>query len=153
MCKNPPKSLPSELLDIKEVPFFCQPMWLNTGELDVHMTKSGREKEPAPPVRDSRHSTAQLSAPSMLTDTVHLGKEPYSLPHSLLSLPFSLYSLSVFLLSLPFTWRLHPVVIPFPASSSSSSSHTHTYLHTDTHRKANAGLHHNNHLASFQHLQ
>lgn len=117
-------------------PLFCQLLWLNADEPDVHMT-SGREKEPAPPVseRDTAgfpqlYGTAISSqhAHSTLTQSIW-GR---SLTHYLA--PSSPLSLSI-LLSLPLTWRLHPVVIPLSASSSHA-----------------LGLYYNNHMTFIQYV-
>lgn len=85
---------------------------------NIH-TSSCRRKSPAPPGRErdaagfSQHSY-QLPAGSQRTDTdtVHLGKEPYSLP------PLPPFHLTCAFLLPQWTWRLHPVVIPLAAASS-----------------------------------
>lgn len=116
----------SHLLDKKKIPsrlFFRQLLWLNAGERDVHMT-SGREKEPAPPVRETGfpqlYSTAisSLHAHTALTQSIWGRSLTHCLTPSL-----SLYCLS---LSLPLTWRLHPVVNPFSAFF--TQTHTGQYI-------------------------
>lgn len=99
-CVSPQETL-SPLVTIKKSQrsVFCQLLCLSTGKPRIHMTNR-REKEPAPPTRKRlvsstvRHSY-QLPACSRHTDTIHFKKETYSVPHPLLSLPFSLCSVLI----------------------------------------------------------